>query len=77
MYDQDYSLGDLVAVEDRYGRRDVMRVVEQIFVWDAEGFRTYPTLERAPGFTPGEWASSEYSVYWTNADSLGAWYDQP
>lgn len=43
-YRIDYDLGDLVEMQEPGGLKNVMRVTEQIFVSDAEGDRSYPTL---------------------------------
>lgn len=76
-YDKDYYLGDLVLVQDRLGRSVPVRVAEQIFVQDAEGFRTYPTLREETGESLGNWLSPEYNIIWNNAEPLGTWLDQP
>lgn len=44
-YGSDYDLGDLVELRNRDGVITYKRVTEQIFVSDAEGERSYPTLE--------------------------------
>lgn len=44
IYQGDYFLGDIVEIRDSEGNRGYRRVAEQIFVSDAEGERTYPTL---------------------------------
>lgn len=44
-YDVHYRLGDVIELQNEDGVREAMRVVEQIFVSDSEGERTYPTLE--------------------------------
>lgn len=44
LYQSDYFLGDIVEIRDSDGQRGYRRVAEQIFVSDAEGERTYPTL---------------------------------
>lgn len=44
-YDVHYRLGDVIELQNDDGVREAMRVVEQIFVSDSEGERTYPTLE--------------------------------
>lgn len=43
-YGRDYELGDLVEMRNRDGIVTYKRVTEQIFVSDAEGDRSYPTL---------------------------------
>lgn len=74
-YGVDYSLGDLVEQRNADGFGNEMRVTEQIFVSDAEGDRSYPTLSLNTTVNPGTWASwtgnqtwSEVGadVYWAN-----------
>lgn len=43
-YGVDYALGDVVEMRNSDGAGKAMRVTEQIFVSDAEGDRSYPTL---------------------------------
>ena len=43
-YRKDYFLGDLVELRSDNDVKKIMRVTEQIFVSDAEGDRSYPTL---------------------------------
>lgn len=43
-YEVDYKLGDVVEIRKSDGIGKYMRVTEQIFVSDAEGDRSYPTL---------------------------------
>lgn len=43
-YRKDYFLGDLVEMQNANDVKKIMRVTEQIFVSDAEGDRSYPTL---------------------------------
>lgn len=47
-YGIDYYLGDLVEMQNEDGHQKKMRVTEQIFISDAEGERTYPTLSESP-----------------------------
>ena len=76
-YDVDYSLGDIVSIVNRSGESVFARVVEQIFVSDEEGVRTYPTLREEYSITSGEWYAPQYHVRWIDAEPLGAWADQP
>lgn len=76
-YDVDYFLGDIVMVQNRSGRRMTARVVEQIFVSDKEGFRTYPTLREERSVGLGTWFAPEYNITWNASDHLGEWADQP
>lgn len=76
-YDRDYFLGDLIETRNSSGTANYMRVSEQIFVSDAEGDRTYPTLETKKFVTPGSWSSWPNVVWFDyDADPL-AWADAP
>ena len=76
-YDVDYSLGDIVSIVNRSGESVFARVVEQIFISDEEGVRTYPTLREEYSVTSGDWYAPQYHVRWIDAEPLGAWADQP
>ena len=76
-YDVDYSLGDIVSIVNRSSETVFARVVEQIFISDEEGVRTYPTLREEYSITPGDWYAPQYHVRWIDAEPLGAWADQP
>lgn len=56
-YGRDYNLGDLVEMRSGDGSINEMRVTEQIFVSDAQGDRSYPTLAVESYITPGSWDS--------------------
>lgn len=61
-YGTDYNLGDLVEIWNDTGSASVMQVTEQIFVSDAEGERSYPTLVINNFITPGsydDWTPDE------------------
>lgn len=66
VYGRDYNLGDLVELRNADGFTNVMRVSEQIFVSDAEGERSYPTLELALLITPGSWLSWDSNRVWAD-----------
>lgn len=76
-YDVDYGLGDIVRIVNRSGESVFARVVEQIFIADEEGVRTYPTLREEYSVTSGHWYAPQYHVRWIDAEPLGAWADQP
>lgn len=76
-YDVDYSLGDIVMIENRTGNRAFARVVEQIFVSDGEGYRTYPTLREEISLAQGSWYAPQYRITWSQAEPLGTWANQP
>lgn len=46
VYDRDYSLGDIVQIENEYGLNGTTRVQEFTFSEDKAGERFYPTFER-------------------------------
>ena len=75
VYDKDYFLGDIVMVRTRAGNRMIARVSEQIFISDAEGIRTFPTLREEQSIILGTWFSPEYNIIWNAA--TGEWADQP
>lgn len=63
-YGTDYNLGDLVELRDDDGTTSQMKVVEQIFVSDAQGDRSYPTLAVDRFVTPGSWLAMGPEVDW-------------
>lgn len=71
VYDKDYYLGDLVMVVGADGLQTKMRITEYIFISDAEGVRSYPTLAIEDKITPGTWYSAEWNIYWQ--DATGEW----
>lgn len=75
VYDVDYSLGDLVEIRNEEGLTHRMRVTEQIFMDDAQGERSYPTLAADVFITAGSWAAWDTSGVWDTA--VGEWNDQP
>lgn len=68
VYDRDFYLGDLVETRNNTGSSNYMRVSEYIFVSDAEGDRSYPTLETKKFVTPGSWSSWPL-VSWIDYDA--------
>lgn len=70
-YPFDYDLGDLVEMRTDDGLTNLMRVTEQIFVSDAEGDRSYPTLTLDLFITPGSWSAWDYNMTWSEAE--GVW----
>lgn len=75
IYEKDYYVGDLVSVQTSDGARTEMRVVEYIFVSDAEGVRSYPTLSQEVEVVPGVWRHSAYDRFWNTMDET--WSEQP
>lgn len=74
LYDIDYRLGDLVEVRNP-NITNIMRVTEQIFVQDREGFKSYPTLSIYDMVTEGDWMAFENNIDWVAAP--GTWSTQP
>lgn len=74
-YGIDYELGDLVEMRNDDGLTNRMRVEEQIFVDDAQGERSYPTLVLDEFITPGTWFAWDANGVWDTA--IGTWDDQP
>lgn len=72
-----YNLGDLVELRNTDGATSVMQVKEQIFVSDAEGERSYPTLAINTFITPGSWDAWDYNEVWDDVDDTEHWDDQP
>jgi hypothetical protein len=66
-YEVHYFLGDLIEMRSDDGLTNNMRVTEQIFVDDAEGERSYPTLAIDTLIVPGSWLAWDYNEYWDNA----------
>jgi hypothetical protein len=75
-YGVDYFLGDLVEVRSSTGGTGYMRVVEQIFVQDQEGERSFPTLITKEFVNPGTWAAWKYDVEWSAMGSEEYWANQ-
>lgn len=44
-YMVDYTLGDTVSIEDRFGNTINASITELIFIQDASGYKAYPTIE--------------------------------
>jgi hypothetical protein len=78
VYGVDYNLGDLVEMRNVDGIVNQMRVTEQIFVDDAEGERSYPTLTISQSIELGSWLASEYyNRVWEDWGATEYWADQP
>lgn len=78
-YGIDYNLGDLVEMRNVDGVTNKMRVVEQIFVSDSEGERSYPTLALNQFITAGSWLAWDYNQEWFDLDTntTSTWGNQP
>ncbi len=75
-YGTDYNLGDLVELRSEGGYANVMMVTEQIFISDAEGKRSYPTLMLYYAtITPGSWAALPGDEHWDDAPVDQHWDD--
>lgn len=71
-YGVDYNLGDLVELRNQDGIITDRRVQEQIFVHDAEGERSYPTLAANDFIMAGTWLTMG-DVHW---DELTEHWDE-
>lgn len=67
---RDYNLGDLIELRDSQGQTNTMQVTEQIFVSDASGDRSYPTLTLYQFITPGTYASWDPEEDYSDVDAL-------
>lgn len=72
VYGVDYELGDLVEMRNADGLTNRMRVTEQIFVDDAQGERSYPTLVLDAFITPGTWYAWDATGVWDTAPGVWA-----
>jgi len=73
-YGVDYYLGDLVETRNVDGVSNFMKVTEQIFISDAEGTRSYPTLSIRSFVQPDTWAGWPNVVWFDyNADTTTTW----
>ena len=70
-YGYDYNLGDFVERRDSRGFASKMLVTEQIFVSDAAGQRSYPTLTALDLIPPGSWYAWPRTGSWNTA--TGTW----
>jgi hypothetical protein len=68
-----YDLGDLVEQRDEDGFGTNMRVTEQIFVSDAQGERSYPTLSEVITINPGSWYSWDSNQVWDDVPDTTYW----
>jgi hypothetical protein len=76
VYEKDYFLGDIVEVQSNNGGGALMRVVEQIIKYDANGKSSYPTLLTKETITPGTWRSWKYDVDWVDMGPDEYWSNQ-
>ena len=78
-YNVDYALGDRVEFRDSVGNRSIMVVTEQVFVVDAEGTKSYPTLSYYGLSTAGTWDAYNPTQYWLDVpdDAEHEWEDLP
>ena len=75
----DYFVGDLVEMQGLDGSANQMRVIEQIFVSDAEGDRSYPTLAVNTFINTGSWLAWTSNKVWMDydADMATTWSTLP
>lgn len=72
-YGTHYHLGDLVTLQNDDGVSTNMRVIEQIFVHDAEGERAYPTLALNLYINPGSWLAWDFNDKWVDMGLTDYW----
>jgi len=75
-YGTHYNLGDLVEIRSADGAASNMQVTEQIFVSDAQGDRSYPTLSVNTFITPGSWLAWDFNQHWDEV-TTEHWADLP
>lgn len=75
-YGTHYNLGDIVEMRNIDGQTNNMRVIEQIFVSDREGERSYPTLALNTFITTGSWLSWLNNKVWSEL-TTEEWATQP
>jgi hypothetical protein len=68
VYGVDYQLGDIVELRNGHVTTE-MRVTEHIFVSDADGVKSYPTLTYKQALVPGTWHSWEYNEAWQDLNN--------
>lgn len=73
IYNVDYMLGDLVTAQNANGVVEGMKITEQIFVQDREGFRSYPTLSVRSIIMPGTWQAWDYFQVWEDLGLTEYW----
>lgn len=76
VYERDYNLGDLVETRSNNGGAAYMRVIEQIFKYDQNGFASYPSLMTKETVNPGTWKSWKYDIDWVDMGSDEYWNNQ-
>lgn len=76
-YGRDYNLGDLVQVRNIDGVATDMKVTEHIFVSDAQGDRSYPTLSVIQFITPGSWITEPIDEVWEDLGTTDYWGTRP
>lgn len=74
-YGLDYNVGDIVEMRDVDGVVSNFRVTEQIFVSDAEGDRSYPTLSVNVFINPDSWFVWNYNKVWSELGATEYWAD--
>lgn len=78
IYHRDYELGDIVEIRNSDKATNQMIVTEQIFVSDAQGDRSYPTLAVKLLITPGSWYAVPSTQVWDDIiDVADVWGTRP
>lgn len=76
VYGKDYHVGDLVELQGEKGHTTIMRVSEQIFSLDAEGYKSYPTLSHYMYVQPGSWVAWNNNKKWAEL-TTETWQTMP
>lgn len=76
-YGRDYSVGDVVELQSEMGHSTLMRVSEQIFTLDAEGYKSYPTLALYLYVQPGSWFDWDSNKKWDEMGATEYWKTMP
>lgn len=78
VYGRDYNMGDLVEMQNIDGVANQMRITEQIFICDNQGYRSYPTLTTNVFINTGSWLSWLNNKQWFDLDAdPTSWSEQP
>ena len=77
VYGVDYGLGDLVTAQNATGVVEGMKITEQIFIQDREGFRSYPTLSVRSIIDPGTWLGWKTNQVWADMGLTEYWDTMP
>lgn len=75
-YGVTHFMGDVLELRNQNGFATEMQIVEQIFISDREGDRSYPTLAVRKFITPGSWPGYGGTKEWDDM-TTEVWADLP